>query len=253
MPERQTAVKLFHRQWKLNEMNKIIILNALVLCATLSFPPILLAQKTGFYAGVNLAQTRTDIANLTPDTLPIKDFINDKVINITASQDSTDNNTWLIYGGFQFKRFLAVEALYASLGEYTRKAQGRGSFGKLQRKGTYETTDNLKLDGYGLTALASLPIGDRFSVFGKFGSFHWSGKLNHATTFRTGGTPQLDPITSADKDSGYSPLLGFGGRYDLKHRVSLRAEWMQIKGVGGELSTGNSNVDIFSIGALISF
>jgi len=244
-------------------MKKNILLIALALGMTLGHAPAPLAQNTDLYIGLGLEKTSlSNLDNLTPENQPISDLIHSPVSGFKSSQNGTDNRSWMIYGGYQLNRFLAIEALYTPIGEYSRWDSGHSMSisGTSSRNNTpvknvlsdYKTMDSLKLDGFGLTALANLPIYRRFSVIGRCGTFRWSGKLNHATTFYN-SVVTLNPVNSTDKGSGFSPLLGLGGIYEFKHGFSLRAEWLRIKSVGGNLSTGKSQVNISSIGAQIKF
>ena len=231
-------------------MRKLIFLNTLIMGASLGYATDLLAQESGIYIGFGIGQPSTEIDDLTEANQPINDLITGPVVGFKSSHDNSTNNSWTIFGGYQINRFLAIEALYSTLGEYTRTASGISRFGKLGKPSSYQIVDNLKLDGFGLSGLANLPITDRFSVFGKYGIFNWRGKLDHATTFRSGA---LDPVASTDEDSGYSPMMGFGARFKFKHGFSVLAEWMQINDVGGNLSTGSSNAQVSFLGMQLNF
>ena len=235
---------------KKGKMKKIFFLNALIIGASLGYTPDLLAQDSGVYIGLGVGHPSTNIDDMTEANQPINYLIVGPIVRFTSSHDNSTNNSWTIFGGYQFNRFLAIEALYSTLGEYTRNASGTSRFGKLGTPSSYQIVDNLKLDGFGLAGLANLPITDRISVFGKYGIFNWRGKLNHVTSFRSG---TLDPVASTDEDSGYSPVMGFGARFKFKHGFSALAEWMQINNVGGNLSTGTSNAQVSFVGMQVNF
>lgn len=233
-------------------MKKISFVKTLTLIAILGHIPAVFAQNSGTYIGLSLNHTSTHIADITVENQSINNIITGTTSQFTSSTDSAGTNTWMIFGGYQFTKFLAIEMLYAPLGEYTRSASGISHFGPTKRALAYKTLDSLKLDGYGITGLANIPITDHLSIIGKYGAFHWSGQLNHSTSFTTVGLP-MDDVYSTDKDSGISPIIGLGARYKLKHAVSAIVEWIQINNVGGSLSTGDSNVTLYSIGAQINF
>ena len=231
-------------------MKNLIFLNALIIGTSCGYTSDLLAQDSGVYVGFGIGRPSANIEDLTEANQPVNYLVKGPITKFTSSHDNSTNNSWTIFGGYQFNRFLAIEALYSTLGEYTRNASGTSRFGKLSTASAYQIVDDLKLDGFGLAGLANLPITDRFSIFGKYGIFNWSGKLNHATSFRSG---TLDPVTSTDEDSGYSPMMGFGARFKFKHGFSFLAEWMQINNVGGNLSTGSSNVQVPFAGMQVNF
>ena len=224
-----------------------------ILGSALGFTSAALAQDSGVYFGIGISHPSTHIADLTTENQPINNLINGSVINFSASHDDSSNNTWMIFGGYQLNKFLAAEILYSTLGEYSREATASAPIGALKKVHKYHTLDNLKLDGFGVSAVANLPITDRFAIFGKYGIFHWSGKLSHVTDFLPSSGIQLDSVSSEDKDSGNSPMFGIGARFKLRHGISLLAEWMQIDKVGGNLSTGSSNVGVTTAGLQVNF
>jgi len=234
-------------------MRKLLLLWVLILGSTFGFATAAVAQDSGLYVGIGVGHPSTHIADLTTENQPINNLISGSVIKFAASHNDSSNNTWMVFGGYQLNKFLAAEILYSTLGEYTREATGTAPIGALKKIHKYQTFDNLKLDGFGLSALASLPVTDRFSVFGKFGVFQWSGKLSHVTDFLPSSGIQLDSVASTDKDSGYSSMMGLGVRFKFKHGISALAEWMRINNVGGNLSTGTSAVRVLSAGMQVNF
>ncbi|MEJ2573427.1 MAG: outer membrane beta-barrel protein [Gammaproteobacteria bacterium] len=224
---------------------KIMILAAILTPVSTAF-----AQYPGLYVGLGLNRTSTHVDGITVDNQPISDIISGPVTRFSSSTGSAGSTTWMLYGGYRFTRFLAIEALYASLGEYSRSASGVARIPRLPYP--YTTLDRLTLDGFGLTGLADYPFNDHLSIFGKFGIFHWSGKLTHTTSFTTTGLPK-DNVYSSEKDSGLSPIFGIGAQYNFVHAVTGVIEWMQISKVGGNLSTGEDTVNLYTIGAQIHF
>ena len=241
---------------------KKLLLNALFVFAAVGYAPSLLAQNTGAYVGLGLIQSKMTVEDLTVDNLPLPDIFTAPPNPSSTSSPSSTSNSWTIFGGYQFTRFFAVEALYVPLGEHTRDMTASARIDPRKRQptglnvsgfGTFTTVDKLNIDGFGLTALGKVPLTDRIALFAKYGIFRWSGKLYRETAFypRFRAIPPTYAYT--DKDSGYSPILGFGASYRLVHRASIRAEWVKISSLGGKLSTGKSDATYFSLGAQLNF
>lgn len=226
---------------------KIMILAAILTPVTSAF-----AQNPGLYVGLGLNRTSTQVEGITVDNQPISDIISGPVSQFSSSTGSAGSTTWMLYGGYRFTRFLAIEALYASLGEFARSASGVARFPPNNLPYHYATQDRLTLDGFGLTGLAAYPFNDHWSIIGKLGMFRWSGKLTHGTSFTTAGLPKPN-INSKENDSGLSPIFGIGVQYNFVHAITGIVEWMQISKVGGNLSTGEDKVNLYTIGAQIHF
>lgn len=228
----------------------------------MNYAPTLFAQTGGTYAGVGLVRATTYIEDMTPQTLPYGYLFTGSPIFFTSSHDNnTTNSTWTLFGGYQFNRYFAIEALYQPLGEYTRKGSNRGLVdpSKTRAAGlgtraslSISDVDRLKLQGYGLAALATIPVANYIYVLGKLGGFYWDGSLDRSTTFSANGV-DFKTLTSTESGSGYSPMLGVGLRIDVKRGLSVRAEWSHISSIGGGLSTGKSYANVSSFSAQINF
>ena len=231
----------------------------------LTYAPALFAQATGTYVGAGLARVTVHIEDMTPETLPYNYLFTGKPIFFTTSQDNSSTyGTWTLFGGYQFNRYFALEAFYQPLGIYNRKGSNRGLTDPTKTRDagigsrsslSISDVDRLKLDGYGLTALATLPVANYIYILGRVGAFYWDGTLDHAITFGTNAvnSTTLNTIYTTDHGSGYSPIFSIGGRIDIRRGFSVRAEWTHISGVGDGLSTGKSDANISSLSAQINF
>lgn len=238
----------------------------LALGIALNYAPTLFAQTTGTYIGVGVARATTYIEDMTPQTLPYNYLFTGNPIFFTSSHDNNSTkSTWTLFGGYQFNRYFAIEALYQPLGESTREGSNGGlvDFNKTRAAGLGTRTslsisdvDRLKLQGYGLTALATIPVANYIYVLGRVGGFYWSGTLDRSTTFNTspnGNGTDFKTLISTENGSGYSPIFGIGMRIDVKRGLSVRAEWSHISSIGGGLSTGKSYANVSSLSAQINF
>lgn len=240
------------RQAGPRNMKKISYAKTIIIAVVFTPVSTAFAQNPGLYVGLGMNRASTHVNPITVDNQPISDILSGTAAHFTSTSGSAATTTWMLYGGYRLNRFFAIEALYAALGEYARSASGVGRILPGKRILPYTTVDNLTFDGFGLTGLAGFPINDHLSIFGKFGIFHWTGKLTHTTSFTTVGLPK-DNVYSNEKDSGASPIIGIGAQYNFVHAISGIMQWMQISKVGGNLSTGEDKVTIYSIGAQIHF
>lgn len=196
-----------------------------------------LAQQPGFYMGASLGQAKVD--------LDVNSLVSDLralgVTNISSRKDEKDT-AWKVFGGYQFSPYLALEGGYADFGKYTARL-----------KGTYL--------GNGVTAIGEaqayaffadvvghFPLRDNtLSIFGKAGVAYAHTKLN--ATARAGANSASD----ATSDNDTVAKLGAGLRYSFTKQFAVRAEYERYFNVGKSSTTGESDVDIWSIGATFHF
>ena len=122
-----------------------------------------------------------------------------------------------IFGGYDFNRYLGVEAGYADLGklEYTGQVP-------LEATAPY------------LVAVGKLPVTEKVDVYAKAGINRWS--LDNANPALTG---------TAD-DSGTDPTYGLGVQYRINDRFAVRADY-------GRLEVGSLDVDVAQLQAVVRF
>src|SRR6185503_8167539 len=96
----------------------------------------------------------------------------------------SDSTGFKVFGGWQFHRYLGVEAAFVDLGE----AKYEGTF-----NGLPVTGGKLKVNGLNFAVVGRLPIGERFALFAKGGAFVWEAEAKDMTagvsfTSKTDGT-----------------------------------------------------------------
>jgi len=233
-----------------------------MLIASLAYAPTVQADKIGLYLGLGVGKPNATIEDLSPDNIQVPDVFTNPPTAAETTTNKSSSATWMVYGGYEVNRYFAIEALYLPLGEYNRyfksnfvrvdPSKPKPPGFTIVGNGSFETADKLNIDGFGLTALVKAPLTLRWAVFAKGGIFRWRGQITGDTIFH--GVTAIPPTLSyEEKDSGYSPILGIGASYNLLHGVTLRAEWMRINSVGGNLSTGDSEVNTFDFSAQVKF
>jgi OOP family OmpA-OmpF porin len=164
-----------------------------------------------FYAGASIGQTTAS------------DGCSGIIVPGITCNDS--DTAWRILGGYQIDSNFAVELGYHDFGKV--KATGFGVDG--------EVTANV----WELVAVGTLPLRNRFSVYGKLGGYRGDTTLRSNAGF-------------SGSDTNTDITFGVGGRYDLSQQIAFRAEYQAYQSVGGS-TVGSSDFDVISVGALFKF
>lgn len=188
------------------------------LASAMAFVSPAFAQDTGFYVGGALGQTSFDV----------------DCTGATSCDD--EDSSWKIFGGYQFNKHFALEFGYADLGEATASVS----------LPPFTANGALKATVWELVAVGSMPIADRFSIFGKIGLYR--GDTDFDVT-----VPGLG--SASESDSNTDLTFGIGARYDFTRNLGVRLEWQRYQDVGGEFGgvTLESDVDVLSVAVIWKF
>lgn len=197
------------------------------------------AADSGWYIGGAIGQSKRDASSsdVARDVADIAEEVSgDTVLGVVASVDNTDTG-WKLYAGYQINRNFALEAGYADLGKIT----GEGTATLTDSGGDYQVdwSGNMKVKSWSFSVVGSVPVSERFSVFGKLGIQHWQQKISG-----------ISGLTSdSEKESGTDPLWGLGVKFDMSKQLTLRAEWERFQDVG----ESKQDIDLLSLGLMYSF
>lgn len=161
------------------------------------------AQGAGVYLGGALAQSK------------FKEWCNP----VFSSCENTDTS-WKLLGGYRFNRYVAAEASYIDWGEVTAGTDTGARVAANQHS-------------YGLAAVGTLPIGERFELFGKAGFL-----MTEQETRRI--TPNPSTFNRDETELHY----GLGVKYAFTRNWALRGEWE---------NTDKLKVELLSIGVEYRF
>jgi OOP family OmpA-OmpF porin len=200
--------------------------------AILGSTPVL-AQSTGWYGGAGIGQTRATI-----DDERITRGQAQQGLTTTSIEDRERDHGFKVFGGYQFHRNFGLEAGYFDLGEfgYTARTAPPGSL-----------TGDIRVKGFNLDLVGTLPLSQRFSVLGRVGVTHSRTEGTFSAT-GAGRVPYASPNTS---ERSTNAKYGVGVEYNFTDNLAMRleAERYRIKD-----SVGNrGDVDMFSIGLLYRF
>jgi OOP family OmpA-OmpF porin len=173
-----------------------------------------MAQDKGWYVGGALGQVKA------------KDFCNG-LAGGSVTCDDTDTTVKAL-GGYQFSRNFAIE--FGAMGAGTVEARGPG--GRL-------TVDTAIAEA---TAVGILPVGQAFSVFGKFGLYTSAVETKLATV----------SVNSTERKTNSDLTYGVGASWAFMPKFAVRAEWQRYSKVDAG-NIGKSDADVISLGLVYSF
>ncbi|HEX7810660.1 MAG TPA: outer membrane beta-barrel protein [Burkholderiales bacterium] len=192
------------------------------------------AADSGGYFGVAAGQSMVDL-----DEGEINASLASIGLGANTTVDDTDTG-FKIFGGYQFNNNLAIEGAYSRFGKFASNSTiTSGGSG----------TANGEWSGYSLdvAALGMLPLGEKFTLFGRAGLSVWNLDFDF-TASGPGGTATL-----SESESGVSPLLGLGASFNFTPTIALRAEYERHFAVGDEETTGDGDIDLISVGLVFKF
>lgn len=193
--------------------------------------PLVQADKTGWYIGANIGQSRADI-----DDQRIKNDLQRQGFTTTSITENEQDFGYKLFGGYQFNQYFALEGGYFDLGEFDFTANTLPT-------GTLK--GDIKLRGLNVDAIGFIPFTARLSGFGRIG-------LNYAEardTFRGSGLVVVTHPHPSEEAFNYK--FGLGLQYELTPSLAgrLEAERYRIDdAVGNE-----GDIDLISVGLLYRF
>ncbi len=179
-------------------MNKLNQVQTALLSLFLLLPLCAQADK-GFFVGgsIGSAQLSEDFDGLNIDT---------------------SSTSFRILGGWRFNDYFAVEGGYHDFGDFEQKIDVNGT----------RVSASLSADGFTLGVGGYFPLGERFSVTGRFGMFYWNGRA------------EINNVSQATPEDN-NPYFGAGISYALSDDFLVTGDMTRY-----ELEDAASNV--FSIG-----
>lgn len=195
------------------------IIAGLLGAASLAASPAVFAQQLadkGGYIGGSYGQSKLNGA--------CDDFRSAMVgLGTLGACDETDTG-WKLHGGIRVNKNFNVEFSYINWGEVS----GTGTLVGVP----VSVTGDAK--SFGVAAMGVLPLGERFSLFGKAGIL----MTDVSVTIAGGG------ISVTESDDASELHIGVGALFNLTERWQIRAEWERAQ---------DSKLDLLSIGVQFRF
>ncbi|MBI4192510.1 MAG: outer membrane beta-barrel protein [Betaproteobacteria bacterium] len=187
------------------------------------------AAQSNFYGVANIGSSTIDV-----DPSSVNAFA---IANGTAVVSTVPDNHDLAFKlqlGYRFSNNYALEGGYTDLGKagFTTVTAAPSTVGG--KKEAYL---------FNLDLVGTWPLNQTFSLLGRFGIYYWETKS--ILPFGAG--------TIGIKDTSYDFKLGAGVQYELSKTVALRAEYERLNGVGSATTTGDSKINMLSVGAVLKF
>lgn len=168
------------------------------------------AQQPGWFFGISLAHPEASL--------------DAPAVTFSARED----NSYKLSAGYRLSQNWKAELNYLDMSKpsLTSYAFGPGVLQEGRGKG-------LQLVGTG-----TLPVTERFGLFGKLGAFHSNLESSCTTNI----------LTCAAADRGTDLTYGVGLRYDFTKTVSVKGEWERFRRFGGRDAVGDADRNVFSVG-----
>ncbi|HUW75172.1 MAG TPA: outer membrane beta-barrel protein [Gallionella sp.] len=192
------------------------------------------ADDTFWYMGGNIGQSKAKI-----DDARITGSLSGAGLPSSISDDNK-GNAFKLFGGYQFNRNFALEGGYFNLGEfgYTATTVPPALAGTLNGK--------IKLQGLNLDAVGMLPLGDKFSVFGRLGLQYAQAK----DTFTSTGAIAT-PTNPSPSKNALNYKAGVGAQYDFNRSLGMRVEAERYR--INDAINNKGDIDMYSIGLVYRF
>lgn len=202
-------------------------------------PSVLAADLTGWYGGIGAGQSKfkdADSGNQFESDLAAS--------GITASGTSVDDKDtgWKLFAGYQFHKNFALEGAFIDLGKAslntTVTAVNGSPVTPMPMSGSFKAKNGFYLDAVGI-----LPIYDNFSFFGKVGAYSIDAELSASAL----------GATASNSERKSDLTYGLGLNYNITKNVGIRGEWERFRKVGDTNKTGQTDIDLLSIGVVYKF
>jgi len=147
-----------------------------------------------------------------------------------------DANAWGGFVGYRAFRYAAVELAYAHLGtlhEYQPEVRGTNFI-------LPAVESDLESSGPQLSALAILPLSERWELYLRGGVLFVDQKVTHASSITR------DATTYGSDDL----LFGAGVQFDVASHWTMRLDFQRYDDVGEDDWIGEADIDVWSLGVL---
>ena len=136
----------------------------------------------------------------------------------TESQNLSGSTTIRLGVGMSVNDWFKVEGLYVAYGRATT-----GYYFSVNNSTVEEYDYEMKPSALVAQALASYPLGEKYSLFGKLGIASWRYTVNSSLVRSVGGNVQF-----SGSDSGVDPLYGVGLERKLESGSRLRVDYEKL-------------------------
>ena len=159
--------------------------------------------------------------------------------NVANNLDCSEASAWKVYAGYRLSPTVSVEGAYLHLGERETGATLPGATATTNINPNPVTIKS-KATGVSVTGVASAPLSDELSIFGKMGAVFWDNE--DSITVKNASNTQVLKEAKVTSD-GTDLTLGAGAEYKLDENWAVRGEYEHFNGL---------DANMYSIGATFS-
>jgi opacity protein-like surface antigen len=202
------------------------------------------ADSVGYYVGGDVGIGKADIATSNLDAAFAAAFDGLQLApTYRATGSDRDDLTYGALVGYRFSPYLALEAQYLWLGEYSLAAEGVTS----KFEAASHATADWHVKGPAASVLGSWPVSSRWDLYGRLGAL-W------AQTDATFTVEQLDVAGRAKaKETTTELLWGIGAAYHPTRQWALRFEYQRVPNAGERDRTGEIDIERYTLGWIYSY
>jgi opacity protein-like surface antigen len=149
--------------------------------------------------------------------------------NLIGKRDCSNSNAWKVFGGYKVAPNLAVEGSYVNFGKATDNSTVPVIPGVNTEPNPVSVTT--KATGFGASGVASAPVTDEISLFGKMGVMSWK-KESKTTVWNNAKTASMNQTVDS---SGVDLSLGAGADYKINDNWGVRGEYEHLNGLDSNM------------------
>ncbi|MCK9283221.1 MAG: outer membrane beta-barrel protein [Rhodocyclaceae bacterium] len=139
--------------------------------------------------------------------------------------------------GYKLNEHFAIEGGYVDLGNAKYSASFTGGSADIK----------VRAEGFNIAALGIVPIGEKFSLFGKVGVIYAYLSANAS------GGGIASGAGGSESSTKLKSHWSIGGDYALNNNWAVRAEFERFSDLGDKNSVGGVDVDLVSVGLICKF
>lgn len=184
-----------------------------------------------FYVGASAGQSKIDLSG---EANAIRAEMAAFGETGTVSTDESGSG-FKIFGGYNLHKNVAVEFGYVDLGS--------ASLGiDITAPAAFNAKAEYDASGFFADVVGKLPVTNDFTVFGKVGVIASTVEATYSGDF-----------VGSDKATETNVKFGVGAEYAFTKQFAVRGEFERYQGLGKEETTGETDVDLVSVGLTYKF
>jgi opacity protein-like surface antigen len=216
--------------------------SALLMCLGLGLAASAHAEEPGWYlVGFGGESSASGVSQNQMDENLVAIFNSGglDVVDLSSTIDDSDTGFGLA-GGYQLNDHFAMELAYVDLGSVDYQATATVSDGVDEA----DADVGLENSAHGpvISAIGILPIGKRFSVFGRVGLSLLNAEGKARITL--GGSTQRVGQSSQKTD----PVFGLGAEFNMSKNFAIRVAWDRYLDIGTKDVAGDVDADLITLG-----